>query len=244
MPTYGQFCPVSKAAELLDQRWMLLVVRELLSGSAHFNEIQRGVPKMSRTLLSQRLRSLVRAGLVERTDDGRYLPTQACKELLPVVEALGVWGTRWVPALGDEDMDPHLLLWDMHRRVDLAALPPGRTVVRLAFPDVDPAARRWWLVLTRDGTDVCDADPGYEVDVALECPLPTLVRVWRGDVSWEDAQRTHGLSLSGTESARRGLPRWLQRSVFADVPRQDDGAAVDVASGHGVAGVASGHGTA
>jgi DNA-binding HxlR family transcriptional regulator len=138
---YGQFCPVSKAMELLDERWTMLVVRELMLGSRHFNELRRGVPRMSPALLSKRLRTLTRAGVVERRDDGprvSYELTEAGLELKPIVEALGRWGVRWIPELGDEDLDPHLLLWDMHRSVDLPAVPEGRTVLRFSSPTCPP----------------------------------------------------------------------------------------------------------
>ncbi|GAA1018314.1 HxlR family transcriptional regulator [Acrocarpospora pleiomorpha] len=219
MTGYGQFCPVAKAAELLDQRWMLLVVRELMAGSQHFNEIRRGVPKMSPTLLSRRLRELVQAGVAEQTEDKRYVLTPAGKELGPVVDALGAWGTRWVPELGDPDLDPHLLLWDMHRSVDLTALPPGRTVVHVVFPEVIPDVRRWWLVMTRDGTEICDFDPGYDVAVTVETSLLEMSRIWRGDVGWEQSQRSGALRLRGMASACRDLSRWLQLSRYAPTPR-------------------------
>jgi DNA-binding HxlR family transcriptional regulator len=134
MPSYGQFCPVAKAMELLDERWTVLVVRELLEGSRHFNELRRGVPKMSPALLSKRLQTLTRAGVVERSEvDGRtvYALTQSGRELNDVVQALGVWGVRWMPELGDRDLDPHLLMWDIHRKVPVDAWPRARTA--LAF---------------------------------------------------------------------------------------------------------------
>jgi DNA-binding HxlR family transcriptional regulator len=142
VPAYHQFCPVAKAMELLDERWTLLVVRELVTGSQHFNALRRGLPRMSPSLLSKRLQQLTRAGVVERTDDGRYVLTAAGEELRPVVEALGGWGVRWIGELGDADLDPQLLLWDMHRNVDHAAVPPTQTVVRFHFPDAEPCAPR------------------------------------------------------------------------------------------------------
>jgi DNA-binding HxlR family transcriptional regulator len=126
MGEYGQFCPVAKAVEVLDERWTLLVVRELVAGSQRFNEIHRGVPRMSRTLLSKRLQTLVQAGVVARSDGAHgptYQLTETGRELESIVDALGRWGVRWMSALGDEDCDPALLVWDMHRRIDLAALP-------------------------------------------------------------------------------------------------------------------------
>lgn len=131
MTGYGQYCPVAKTMEVLDERWTILIIRELLAGSHHFNELRRGVPKMSPALLSKRLRSLIRAGLVMRNEDGnrvRYELTPGGLELGPIVMALGTWGVRWMTELGDADLDPHLLMWDVHRNIDLASVPSGRAV--------------------------------------------------------------------------------------------------------------------
>jgi DNA-binding HxlR family transcriptional regulator len=166
--SYYQFCPVAKAMELLDERWTMLIVRELVTGSQHFNELRRGVPRMSPTLLSKRLSQLVRAGIAERHDDNgdvRYTLTTAGRELQPVVEALGIWGTRWIGDIGDEDLDPKLLLWDMHRNIDHHAVPAGRTTIHFAFPDTPAHSRNWWLVITAGQADVCDADPGFPVAI-------------------------------------------------------------------------------
>ncbi|HZD65678.1 MAG TPA: helix-turn-helix domain-containing protein, partial [Acidimicrobiales bacterium] len=210
MTTYGQFCPVAKAMELLDERWTLLVVRELLMGSRHFNDVRRGVPRMSPALLSKRLHRLAQAGVVERRHHGGrvvYLLTEAGEELRPVVEALGRWGARWIPELGDADLDPHLLMWDLRRSLDLDAMPDGRTVVRFQFLEVPrEAARWWWLVVDQEGTDVCDTDPGHPVTVTVVTPLRTLVDLWRGEASWAEAT-ARGLHIEGPEWARRALPR-------------------------------------
>ncbi len=222
MGTYGQFCPVAKAMELLDERWTLLIVRELLAGSQHFNELRRGVPKMSPALLSKRLRILVRAGVVERQDDrnrASYVLTPAGKELGPIVEALGRWGARWVPELGDEDLDPHLLLWDMHRNVDHHAVPAGRTTVEFAFRDVSGAARTWWMVIHEGDVDICDIDPGHPVTVTVDANLRTLVQVWRGDLSWSGAMQSGEIVLLGPGHVQRGFTRWFTLSDFAPVPR-------------------------
>jgi len=220
--SYHQFCPVAKAMELLDERWTLLIVRELVTGSERFNELRRGVPRMSPTLLSKRLSQLVRAGVVDRRDDGtdvRYVLTPAGRELRPVVEALGMWGIRWIGEIGDEDLDPKLLLWDMHRNVDYATVPPGRTVVQFRFPDAAAGTRDWWLVIASGETDVCDADPGHPVAVTVTGSLRRMVEVWRGDVSWPDALRSGGLAIQGPPSLRRALPRWFTLSDFAPVAR-------------------------
>ena len=220
--SYHQFCPVSKAMELLDERWTMLVVRELVSGSEHFNELRRGLPRMSPTLLSRRLHQLVRAGVVDRQvqgNDVRYVLTQAGHELRPVVEALGAWGTNWIGELGDEDLDPKLLMWDMHRHIDKDAIPDGRTVVQFRFPDAPSDARDWWLVITRGEVDVCDVDPGHAVAVTVTASLRSMVNLWRGDLSWSKALRAGAVQVHGPEGLRRAVPGWFTLSSFAAVPR-------------------------
>lgn len=220
--SYRQFCPVAKAMELLDERWTLLLVRELLMGSEHFNDLRRGLPRMSPALLSRRLHQLVAAGLVERLEqDGQvhYRLTDAGHELRPVVEAIGTWGMRWVGELGDPDLDPQLLLWDMHRNIAYDAVPPGRTVVRFHFRDAAPKQREWWLVLAHDAghdqADVCDSDPGFEVTVTVEGELRSLVRVWLGEASWSGEISGGRLRLTGPTDQRRALPSWFALSPFA-----------------------------
>jgi DNA-binding HxlR family transcriptional regulator len=220
--SYYQFCPVSKAMELLDERWTLLVLRELLAGSEHFGDLRRGLPRMSPSLLSRRLRQLARAGIVDRHDERgevRYRLAPAGRELRPVIEALGAWGTRWIGELGDEDLDPQLLLWDMHRNIDHAAVPGGRTVIQFRFPDLDARTRDWWLVITPGEADVCDADPGYPVAVTVTATLRHMTRVWRGDLSWPEALRAGAVEIRGPQELRRAVPGWFTLSPFASVPR-------------------------
>jgi DNA-binding HxlR family transcriptional regulator len=222
MNKYGQFCPVAKAMELLDERWTLLVIRELLQGSRHWSDLRQGVPRMSPTLLAKRLRTLERYGVIERHRDGNrvaYVPTQACEELRPAVEAIGSWGVRWMGQLGDEDLDPQLLLWDMHRKIAFDLVPRGRTVVQFTFRDIEPRHRDWWLVIHPGEVDVCDEDPGFDVDVAIEGDLRALTQIWRGDRSWSDALRTGRVEIDGAPKLCREFPRWLQLSHFAAVPR-------------------------
>jgi DNA-binding HxlR family transcriptional regulator len=220
--SYRQFCPVAKAMELLDERWTLLVLRELMMGSTHFNDLRRGLPRMSPTLLSKRLHQLTAAGITYRDNtDGvvTYRLTDAGRELRPVVEALGIWGTRWIGELGDQDLDPKLLLWDMHRRVDHSAVPDGKTVVHFVFSEIDRQSRNWWLVINSDEVDVCDLDPGFEVTVSVSAGLRPLTEIWRGDLTWSDAIRSGEVTISGPEALRRSLPSWFELSTFASVPR-------------------------
>ena len=222
MSGYGQFCPMSKAMELLDERWTLLVVRELLLGSSHFNDLRRGVPKMSPALLSKRLKSLTRAGVVERTEiDGRttYSLTQCGQELGEVVDALGRWGMRWIGELGEADLDPHLLMWDMHRtipdrrvapRADHGGVPPrrrgGEGVAVVAGGGRRPRRRlRLRPRLRRRGT--------------VETSLRTLTRIWRGDVGWSHALLDGSVAVSGPADVRRAIPAWIGQGATAAVPR-------------------------
>ena len=220
--SYRQFCPVSKAMELLDERWTMLVIRELVTGSRRFNELRRGLPRMSPALLSKRLSQLARAGLIARHVDGNevhYLLSPAGEELQPIVEALGAWGIRWIGYLGEEDLDPSLLLWDMHRNIDHAAVPSGRTVVHFQFPDVPAPARRWWLVITAADADVCDTDPGHDVSLTVTASLRCMTQIWRGDLGWSGALRSGALAVDGPSALCRALPSWFTPSRFAAVTR-------------------------
>ena len=220
--SYGQYCPVAKAAEILDQRWMLLVVRELVAGSIHFNDLHRGVPRMSRTLLSRRLHQLVAYGVIERHDGPEgpvYELTTAGRELRGLIETLGEWGVRWLDSLTEEDLDPAFLLWDMQRSVDLTTVPGGRTVLAIRFTDLEGVLRDWWLVITRGGVDVCEHDPGFGNDVTLLTEIRTFVRVWRGDLPWEQAARAGCLDVQGPPDLRRAVRDWFRLSHFSGVPR-------------------------
>lgn len=214
MPTYSQFCPLAKAMEVLDERWTVLIVRELLLGSSHFNELRRGVPRMSPTLLSRRLKSLERSGLVSHDDEGYHL-TECGRDLHQVVMSLGVWGVKWIRDFGDEDLDPHLLMWDVQRTVPAHQWPDGRTTVALEFTDLPPQRGRWWLVVTDGHAESCDFDPGFPVIATVRSTLRTLTEVWRGDLSWDQARRSERLELVGPSDVRRTVPSWIGRSLLA-----------------------------
>ncbi|ALI26098.1 Transcriptional regulator, HxlR family [Mycolicibacterium fortuitum] len=213
---------MAKAMELLDERWTLLVVRELLRGSAHFNDLRRGVPKMSPALLSKRLKSLARAGVIERSEsDGRttYSLTPCGQELAAVVDALGAWGVRWIGELGEQDLDPHLLMWDMRRTIPVDAWPRSRTTIAFVLDGVAPKASRWWLTVSDGQADVCDFDPGYEVAGTVQAHLRSLIEIWRGDVGWARAVLDGSVALSGSADVRRAIPKWLGQSTAAAIPR-------------------------
>lgn len=225
MSTYAQFCPVALASELLTRRWTPLVIREMLCGSTRFNDLRRGVPKMSPSLLSTRLDELEQAGVVERrpiaeSEHEEYVLTRAGRELGPIIEALGAWGVRWISGdLPADALDVELLMWDVRRRIDADRAPGGRTVVRFHYEDQPEDHCDYWIVVDEGEVDVCWRDPGFDVDLTVDTTVRTMTRVWRGDVRFAEALRRHGLRLRGPAPLRRSFPEWLGYSVFAGVER-------------------------
>ena len=220
MKSYGQFCSVARALDLLGERWTLLIVRELLSGSRRFGEVQRGIPRISRTMLSARFRELCDAGVTERHDgDGgpEYRLTPAGLELAAVVRELGTWGQRWLPReLKPSELEASVLAWDIHRRVRRDALPEKPFVVRIELTDVRGAAARHYLLLRRNEVSLCTANPGFPEELCLRANRRTLIGWWRGDLTFRQALAT-GLSLQGRREWVRAFPSWFDRYVFAAV---------------------------
>ena len=228
MKGYGQFCPVAKAAEIFAERWTPLVLRELVCGSRRFSDLHRGLPLMSRTLLAQRLRQLESAGIIRSAAkaSGRgqeYFLTPAGEELRPVIEGLGEWGQRWARSqINPGDLDPGLLMWDIHRRLNVERLPAHRVVVLFDFRGVPKAwrnLRSFWLILQRPDVDLCIKDPGFEVDLVVDADLAALTKVWMGDMRFVDAMRAGLVSLAGPTVLVRAFPGWLALSGFAGVER-------------------------
>jgi DNA-binding HxlR family transcriptional regulator len=224
MSGYGQFCPVSKATEILCQRWTPLILRELLVGSSRFNEIRRGVPTCSPALLSKRLKDLERAGVVVRsvTDDGPvYSLTEAGLELFPLIQGLGVWGQRWARSdYGPDDLDPGLLLWDVRRFLTPGAFGERRVVIQMNFPSAPATRRYFWVVVDTDEVDLCLTDPGFEVDVVLDAELRSLTQIWMGDARFVDALAEGRIVLTGPRELTRRIPDWFgQHPVLASVQR-------------------------
>lgn len=223
MLAYGQFCPVSQALEVVGERWTLLVVRELLCGNYRFNEIMHGVPLISRSLLSQRLKSLEESGLVKRQarESGggfEYRLTEAGRELEGVVMGLGTWGRRWAQQkLSAENLDPVLLMWDLRRRLDIERLPLEPTVVMFWYRDLPAKRSRYWLCVKRPEVDLCLTNPGFEVALTVETKLRTMVEVWMGERSPKEAVASGAIELKGPPALTRAFPSWLLLNVFASV---------------------------
>jgi len=194
-------------------------------GSERFSDIHRGVPLMSRSLLSKRLQELERSGVVERQDGGGahevYKLTPAGRELGPIVVQLGQWGKQWIRnELTARDLDAGLLMWDMRRRIDFQHLPEERVVVHFLYPDAPLNRRKWWLILNQDEVDLCLVDPGLEPDLFVTSDVATMTDIWMGDLSYGTAINSGDLQIQGQAKLRSRLPAWLQLSIFADVERR------------------------
>ena len=224
MQKYRQYCPVARACEILADRWTPLIVRELVLGSHRFNDIERGLPGISRSLLASRLRDLEDSGVVERLSRpqstmSEYHLSEAGRELKMVIEALGAWGVRW--AFGDprpEELDAGLLVWKIHQRIDRELLPEARTVVEFDF--TGPRARRVWLVLQRREVSVCVTPPGFDCDLIVRSDLAVFYRVWLGHLDYDAAVRCRSVTVEGPPVLAKQLPRWFLWSPMATFVRE------------------------
>lgn len=224
MQKYRQYCPVARASEIVADRWTPLIVRELVLGSHRFNDIERGLPGISRSLLAARLRDLEDSGVVERLPRAQskiaeYHLTGAGRDLKAVIEALGAWGVRW--AFGDptpDDLDAGLLVWKIHQRVNRELLPDARTVVEFDF--TGEKGRRVWLLLEPREVSVCVAPPGFDPDIIVRADLALFYRIWFGEVEYDAAVRCGALVVEGVPALVKQLPRWLMWSPMARFVRE------------------------
>jgi len=227
MKGHGQFCPVAVACEVFAHRWTPLILRELFAGSTHFNEIRRGLPLISKTLLVRRLRALEEAGVltcVNPADRGypEYRLTSAGAEFRPVIQRLGEWGQRWTIRFDPQNLDAEFLMWNVRRRLAIDRLPAERTVVRFDFSGLPPKYRRgrvFWLITERIGVDLCLKDSGAEVDLYVSADLGSFARMWLGEVRFSEALRAGSIRLTGRRDLVRRFPSWLLLSQFAEVAR-------------------------
>jgi DNA-binding HxlR family transcriptional regulator len=224
MQKYNQYCPVSRATEILGDRWTLLIVREMILGSHRFNEIERGLPGISRSLLASRLRSLVDAGIAERLPGARsklaeYHLSATGRDLKNVIEALGSWGVRC--AFGEprlEELDPVLLMWKIHQRINRELLPEKRTVVEFDF--TGPRPHRAWLVMHPSEVSVCATPPGFDSDLIVRADLALFYRLWLGYVEYDMAVRSGAVIVDGPPALARDFPRWLMWSPMSRFVRE------------------------
>lgn len=212
--TYGQFCPVALTSELLAEKWTPLVLRELITGSRRYADIHRGVPLMSPTMLARRLRELEQGEVVVRrlSRDGKieYHLTRAGHALTPIVMGFASWGKQFAKMrMRPDDVDPGLLVWEMRRWMDTTALPKTRSVILFRFPQASKRRQLWWLVVENGDVDLCLLSPGLDVDLTVDADMPTLARMWRGDVTAAQAVSSGKIRLSGSPQLAKSFGRWI-----------------------------------
>lgn len=221
--SYRQFCPVAMAAEVLCTRWTVVLLREMLAGSTRFNDLRRGLSRMSPALLSQRLKDLERAGIVarEKVEGGpdlfEYRLTRAGRDLQPLVESFGLWGQRWIESkMSLKNLDPQLLMWDMRRNLEPKPMPKRRSTIQFLFPELPAAKRSWWLIVTPgEDTDLCSVDPGYDVDLYVTSDLKTMTAIWMGLETVRKAVDDGRVTLIGDKLLASSTQAWLGLSPFA-----------------------------
>ena len=226
---YGQYCPLALSAELLCQRWTILVLSRVIDGCHRFNEIRRGVPQISPTLLSQRLEQLEAAGLIRSTPlEGRrgrdYQLTNAGADAEGLIVEMAGWGQRWARDMVSEDLDPAFLVWSMHTRLATDRMPEGRTVLEFAFTGSPTDCDRFWLIHEDGQVEMCLQDPGLSSDVLLESDLRRFVEAWRGFRDMKQEIQAGHIRLYGERSHRLALPEWLLGSTLWRQPRMRKGA--------------------
>ena len=226
--SYNQFCPVAMASEILCTRWTPIVLRELICGSTRFNELRRGVPRMSPALLSKRLKELEAAGIVSRSkapggpDLYEYRLTPAGEELRPIIESIGVWGHKWITTESSlKNLDPNLLMWDMRRRIVPKLMPARRSTIQVILSDLPESKRNWWLLAgPGDHVDLCAIDPGFDVDLYLVTDLRTMTEIWMGYTTVSRAKKADKLVITGSRELESSLESWLALSIFANPEKQ------------------------
>ena len=220
--SYGQFCPVAMAAEIFCSRWTPLILREMYCGTTRFNDLRRGVPRMSPSLLSKRLVEMREAGIIEEVAAKKgggteYQLTPAGEDLKPIVMSLGFWAQRWVESkLSLKKLDPSLLMWDMRRWLDPKPLPKRRCTIAYHFPEIESAQQKYWLVIEPDGmVDLCNSDPGFEVDLFVTGTLRAMTAVWMGVTTVKKEVEARELDVQGDKLIASAMQDWLGLSPFA-----------------------------
>jgi DNA-binding HxlR family transcriptional regulator len=209
------------AAEIICSRWTVLVMRELLAGTTRFNDLRRGVPLMSPTLLSKRLKELIDAGVVTATKTAQsgvveYKPTEAGEDLREIIMSLGVWGQRWVESsLSLKNLDPALLMWDMRRNLAAASFPNRKCTVKFTYPEMRVGRDSWWIVVEEGAVDLCTIDPGFEVDLYVRSALRNMTAVWMGITTLKAETAAGNIELMGDKALARSMQNWLGLSPFA-----------------------------
>ena len=223
MDRYCQFCPVAKAAEILCEKWVILVLRELMMGSTRFNDFRRGLPRISPTILSRRLKTLEEQGVIyreqkENRGSYEYRLTESGEELRPIILGFGTWGHRWAKnKITKDDLDAGFLLWDMRRRLNVEYFGNSRVVIHIEFTDQKKNDRYWWMIIEQHEIDLCFEDTGHEPDIIISTTLSTMTKVWLGYRSLASAIKNDEIKLIGQSTHLKNVAKWIGGSSFADL---------------------------
>ncbi len=224
---YGQYCPIAKAAEVIGERWTLLILREIMLGSYRFNEIKRGVSLISTALLSKRLADLEFAGVIEKvkikdSKNSEYRMTVIGEQVQPIIVNLGLWGQHWLEdKLENKELDIGALMWDVRRRINTHNLPDGRTVLQFEFPDAPKIMRLWWVVIEHDEVDLCYSDPGHEVDLYIATDKMSMAHIWLGKLDLKKAIRNNTFKLIGNRNLIKTIASWFQLSKLVEIKKHN-----------------------
>ncbi|NVE93771.1 winged helix-turn-helix transcriptional regulator [Altererythrobacter lutimaris] len=221
MSSSGSLCPAIKAADMIGDRWVLLIMREFLLGATRYKNFQRALPRISPTVLSNRLKQMEANGLIIKkagTGQGtEYHLTRCGRELAPLIDQMSKWGLRWARRrIRDEDLDAGSFMWDFHRSLNTGELPDGETVISVTLKDTKTYGR-WWLIATSEDVDLCTDDPGKDVDLYLHANLPNLAEVWMGDVAVREAISSDDLTVTGSAYLVRTIASWFPQSRYSNI---------------------------
>lgn len=224
---YGQFCPISKALEILGDKWSLLIIRELLMGSSRFNQLQRGLSQISPTILSRRLAFLDEKGLVLKKKipgqrGSEYFPTQSCHELLPIILSIGSWGMRWAQStITENDYDVELLMLYLKRSIIPDKLIGRESVIRFKFTDIKTLSD-WWIVVEGEDIDLCINDPAKEVDIYITTSVKMMADIWMGQCTYKKAIKSGQFSIVGNKILTHDISLWMRNSIFSELPSANE----------------------
>ena len=222
-----QFSPVAMAAEVLESRWTLLIVRELCLGSKHFNDIRKGVPKMSPTLLSKRLKELEWHGILKRLESpmgsrkSMYVLTQAGNELFDVINAIGSWGKRWIDMRHNLDSaKENLLIWDIRRNLNMEYFPINKSVLQINITDAPKKTSNWWFIFDgNERPDVGYLDPSLDVDLYIETSLSSLTKIWLGESTRSTENKAGTFQIEGSQKMIDTFESWFGSGNVVSIPK-------------------------
>ena len=206
-------CPATKAADLLGDKWVLLILRSMYVGACRYSDFTSAMPRISSSVLSGRLKQMCEHGLIVRRGDAGqqalYNLAPSGREAQPIVNALAAWGLKWAQRHTSVDqLDVGGAMWDLHRSIDVNELPDGENVIAFMLKDLEKHDR-WWIVASRTEIDLCNIDPGKSVDVYINGSLQTLLDIWMGQRDLGHVMGEEELIITGNKPLVDTVRRWF-----------------------------------